>query len=226
MKRFTFILGSSLLIVAATLAVTITVRNAPPEPAVAAQPAAGSRLPHVLTTDLGDAHAHVMPLDQRRAWSPDRFTVDAPADWLASMSAAEQAAALERVAQVQRDARERLERMTDEFSLTASQRAKMFPLLVRSTPGFDPTMRVGGGDPGAEIGATAEEMHALLDAEQQAQLEDPELARQLWWQDVVSRLERELVDATGGTVPDPAAPEPEPEPAVEEPVDRVAPPRR
>ena len=75
----------------------------------------------------------------------------------------------------------------------------MFPHLARSTPGYDPVMQIGGVQlAGSSVTPADEEIHDLLDPDQQARLEDQELDRQLWWEDLFARIDAELVDSTGG----------------------------
>ncbi len=229
-NRSAFILGSALLVVAATLAATITVRNAPPDRRAADAGRTRGPQARALAPAAGapDSHLQAARPGPSRRPSPGQFTVSVSPDWLAGLPAGEQEEFRQRVARVQQKACGRLDRMTDEFDLTADQRGKMFPLLVRSTPGFDPAMQVAGGYLDGAPATADEELHGLLDAEQQAQLEDQELNRQLWWQEVFSRLEKELVDSTGGGAAEPAEPAAEPaaaEPAAE-PAERVAPTRR
>ena len=66
----------------------------------------------------------------RRASLPNRYEVTIPVEALAERSPAEQAESHRRANAVQREARRKLARMTGEFELTSSQRAKIFPILV------------------------------------------------------------------------------------------------
>ena len=99
----------------------------------------------------------------------------------------------------------------------------MFPLIVRSTPGYDHVMLVGGNlTPKTSLPADAyssaqmdgtsnltpktslaadEEMHQVLDPHQQALVENQEVNRQLRWQDTLARLEADLINSTGGDTP-------------------------
>lgn len=91
--------------------------------------------------------------------------------------------------------------MTKELDLTPSQRAKLFPTLVRATPGYDAAMTVGGSaQPGESTMTPDEEVHAVLNPEQQVEVEDNVVDRQLWWQNIIDRLEADLTNSTGGGV--------------------------
>jgi hypothetical protein len=220
MKRTTLILGFALLVVATTLAITITFRNDPArglaDRAAATGESTGNPASPGQHPDRPALRSGHLRSGTRRASAPNRYEVTIPLEALAERSPAEQADYHRRVDAVQREARRKLERMTEEFELTSSQRAKMFPVLVRSTPGYDQAMQVGGislsGDPLAPAG---EEMHELFDPDQQVQLEDKEIDRQLWWQDIFARIEDDLVNSTGGMPiegsaddPDPGTPDP------------------
>jgi hypothetical protein len=206
------------------MATTITIRNAPDTAAdtTAATGRGAASRSHARSFSANrSGHSAPRATPARRSGSTrnsgEHFSVGIPAYSLDALPAAEQAELKQQARLVQNQAREQLERMTDELDLSTAQRRKIFPMLVRSTPGFDPTaMQVAGTAPPADPTASPnEEIHASLDPEQQAQIEDKEIDRQLWWQEVISRLESELVDSTGGTdvVVPPAA-----EPTVEEPV--------
>ena len=124
--------------------------------------------------------------------------------------------------EIENAARARLESLTTELGLTAAQRDKMFPELVRATPGYVPAMLVGSPSI-ASTTASAEAIHQVLDPQQQALVEDQEVNRQLWWQDTLARLEAGLIPPAGevpvASTPTPPAPEQTTPPATE----RVAP---
>ena len=223
MKRSTNILGFAFLTLAATLAASITMRNAP-------APSRGASGPNADATGVGGARGvaaapdrsvvFVRPSDRNRP-GRDSFKVSLPEGWLATLPPDQRQTWLDRAAAVESEASARLEKLTANLDLNSTQRGKLFPALVRATAGYDSAMLVGGATVAADTGLTpAEEIHSLLDPDQQAQVEDTEVQRQLWWQDIIGKLEADLTSATGG-VPaiDPSAP------AVPAPTDeeRVAP---
>jgi hypothetical protein len=130
--------------------------------------------------------------------------VELPEPWLATLPPTQHSAWRGRAAAVERAARTSLERLTAELELTATQRDKMFPVLVRSSPGYDPVMLVGGSTTAVAASLAAQdEIHQVLDPTQQALVEDQEVNRQIWWQDTLARLEANLIDSTGGVAADP-----------------------
>lgn len=223
MKRSTNILGFTFLALAATLAASITMRNSPAR----SQADSGSKTP-----GPGPAGARNPATPSDRLARPDRpsraeiaghssLKVSLPDDLLVTLPPAQRQAWLDRAAAVEREASATLEKLTTHLDLNATQRRKLFPSLVRAASAYDPAMLVGGATVAADPSLTpAEEIHSLLDPDQQAQVEDTEVQRQLWWQDIIGKLEADLTVATGG-VPavDPSVP------AVPAPTDeeRVAP---
>ena len=236
MKRSTLILGFALLVVASTMAMTITFRNDPHRSSsTTSSKAAETRARHSSNNPAAfshDSRSARARLKSERRRSRDYLDVSVPEESLATLSLETQTELRQRAAKVQGQARRKLERMTGEFELTAVQRRKMFPVLARSTPGYDPAMQIAGAFlDSAPVTPVDEEMHDLLDSGQQDQLIDKEVDRQLWWQDVFSRIEKDLLDSTGGAPPAAAAGTAPPaalpgETPAAPPVERVAPPTR
>jgi hypothetical protein len=124
--------------------------------------------------------------------------VELPEPWLTELPVVQQIEWRARAVVVQRMAREKLDRLSTELELTPAQRDKMFPLIVRSTSGYDPVMLAGANLTAKTPAAAAEEIHQVLDPQQQTLAENQEVDRQLWWQDTIARLEADLIDSTGG----------------------------
>lgn len=113
--------------------------------------------------------------------------------------------------QTEAAARRRLAELTEHLALSERQQDRIFPLLVRASPHYDESLRLAGHPhhPGAPLSRAAadELLHGLLDPYQQVEFELLEAEKELWWSDVISRLEQDLRDSTQ---PDqlPAAPPP------------------
>jgi hypothetical protein len=130
----------------------------------------------------------------------DSLRVSLPEGWLSSLPSDQQTEWQNRVASVNRSAGMQLAQLTAKLELNSAQRTKLFPALVRAAPDYDPVMTVGGSTVAAEpVMTPAEEIHAALEPDQQAQVEDEDVNRQLWWQDIIERLEKDLAGATGGS---------------------------
>jgi hypothetical protein len=234
MSRATLILGFALLVIAATLAATITLRNAPGDNRMVTRPDAGTprtAQPHALshtrttgsTADSNARNSRSQANHKVDSLKEDSLSVVLPEPWLTDLPTTQQAEWRTRTAAVERAARKKLDRLTTDLDLTPAQCDKMFPLIVRSTPGYDPVMFVGGSlTPKTSLAAAAyssvqldgtsnitpktslaadEEMHQVLDPHQQALVENQEVNRQLWWQDTLARLEADLINSTGGDTP-------------------------
>jgi len=223
MKRSTNILGFAFLTLAATLAASITMRNAPAPSQAASGPKADATRARVAR---GAAAVHDRPAVSVRASSlsrpaRDSFKVSLPEVWLASLPPDQRQAWLDRATAVEQEAGVQLEKLTANLDLSSTQRGKLFPALVRATAGYDSAMIVGGATVASDTTLTpAEEIHSLLDEDQQARVEDNEVQRQLWWQDVIGKLEADLTDVTGGAPASGTSAPAAPVPAAEE---RIAP---
>lgn len=210
MNRSTNILGFAFLAVAATMATSITMHHSPAKQKVAGKtgvPAAASRGLRPVTSPADGGRRSARSSGIREA-TADSLRVSLPETWLASLLPDERKAWTDRVAAVEAGAAEQLARLTTQLDLSPSQQRRLFPALVRSMPGYDSAMMVGGSVAAAETSLTpAEEIHSLLEEDQQALVEDREVNRQLWWQEIIEKLENDLTNATGGQ-PNSSPPEP------------------
>lgn len=201
MSRSANIFGFAFLAIAVTLAMSITMRYAPapaneargPEVHGVASAGARGQAPAAVRVAAAERRSGV------RSAAPDPLKVSLAEDWLATLSPNARQDWLERAAAVEREAGGQLAKLTASLDLNSTQRRKLFPALVRASAGYDPAMTIAGGTVAGDPTLTpAEEIHSLLAPEQQAQLEDDEVQRQLWWQDLIGKLEADLTDATGG----------------------------
>ncbi len=222
MSRSTFILGFATLVIAATMAISITMRNVPGDTRATTRSSSDTPRGTHNRPPQAPANAHGPNQHDQAARKCDVLRVALPEPWLATLPPAQIDAWRGRAVAVECAARESLERLTTELDLSAAQRVRVFPVLVRSAPDYDPVMLVAGSATAAKASLAAlEEIHQVLDPAQQALVEDQEVNRQLWWQDTLARLEANLIDSTGGPTPGltlPAAVDPTPAAA-----DRAAP---
>lgn len=97
-------------------------------------------------------------------------------------------------------ARHHLAELTARLDLSRKQRDTIFPLLVRSSPHYDRSLRLVGseGHPGGALSrAEADaQIHELLDPYQQVERELSEAEKNVWWTDVIDRLEDDLHNST------------------------------
>ncbi|MCF7674975.1 MAG: hypothetical protein K9N23_02005 [Akkermansiaceae bacterium] len=200
MSRSTNILGFAFLALAATLALSITLRNSPEPAKEASHPGsqAGSSA-SARSAPLASGRAAALRRQAARNPAADPLKVSVSDAWLATLSPDERQDWLDRAAAVEREASGQLDKLTTSLDLNSTQRRKLFPALVRASAGYDPAMTVAGASVAGNSTLTpAEEIHSLLAPDQQAQLEDNEVQRQLWWQDIIDKLEVDLTNSTGG----------------------------
>lgn len=104
----------------------------------------------------------------------------------------------------------RLHELTEVLGLSSDQRREVRHFLERSSVSYEESPPIIGvsGQPLARLTAVQvqEGIHDLLDPLQQAEYEDLLIDEQLWWADVIARLEKDLEQATD-PVPDLVEPE-------------------
>jgi hypothetical protein len=101
-----------------------------------------------------------------------------------------------------------LDRLSEIYALTRKQRAAIYPLIVAHDPQAHPAMLVGGGPlPYIPAGRTLEEsIYQELTPEQRDLLTQKALDRDAWWTEVASQLQNDL----NNSMADGAAPNPNP----------------
>ena len=97
-------------------------------------------------------------------------------------------------AKIEREARQRLKSMTDQYQLTANQRRQIFPILVSHHADFTEGLVVNGSPatPPGRGESFSEQVYPLLDLTQQANFQDDILADGDWWRDILGQLRDDL----------------------------------
>lgn len=222
MDRTNLIFGLALLSLAAIVAVSQT--DDSEEPVASRRPASIPPADRRRALDRGDSHPPLTtslrtPLGTLAA--PD-FSVPI-LERLAVEPISASHPALEAQAQrVQNGALNRLEELARELDLTERQQLDIFPLLARSHPDYSTHLHLVGVPVSAEfdpLGKVAAErrIFKLLDEDQKLELEFMAAAADVWWTDVIARLEKDLLESTREPVPTGPAPEHDPAPPEEEP---------
>lgn len=224
MRRTHLVLGILLLLVAAAVAVYTTrepesgevTTAAPPERRTETRTGSPhpSRIGHLPSAgpNKGRSEFEQIPVLDTLRVEPSRPNVAA------------------RAARVERGARIRLEEMIDELSLSAHQQRAIFPILARSHPDYDRSLQLVGVpgnivlDPLGKLAADREIYHKL-DPDQQLDLEIAAASADIWWTDVIGRLEQDLIESTRDPVAAGQAPEPDP-PSDEQPTPAAPNPHR
>ena len=213
MQRTSFILAVALLVVATTLAVTITLRKPADESLASSQEAPKQRYqarPHYSargnTSFTGDRKKSESRRAPRESIA-EAFSVRVPTDHPRKSQLTEQAQAVEA------EAKSELAKFTERLDLTGEQQRRLFPILARSSAKYDAAMMISGqvGAPPLVGNAGNEEFNEVLEQPQRDQLMDDALADQLLWQDIIGKL-RERLDEQTPQVPeatDPVEPAPQ-----------------
>ena len=221
MKLSNLIFGAALLFVAATLALTITLRNSPDEVTKVAlsggkteySKRGSGALPPRTSGASSAARLNAARGPQARLPKVEELEVtidDGPAT--KGMTLAQRQDVARRLPWVRKNALSRLSRMTDRLDLTPAQRQKVFPQLLRSTSGYHPAMIINYP---AQVAAPAESLaeseqtpdeaiHDSLDPEQQDAFLQQKLDDQAWWEEIVAQLEEDF-DASVTTDESPVA---------------------
>ena len=209
MRFGNLIFGVALLLVATTLAITITFRDDPESPS-ARQPQDENSPTLRKTGNLPSRGFAGSP--SGRASSSDRAPRqrlpqvedlevamdDSPASRALTPDQRQDIA--KRLPWVKQNAISRLDRMTERLDLTPRQRHKVFPQLLRSTTGYHPAMVInypaGTSLPSEELAdndkSPDEVIHDSLDPGQQEDFLQQKLDDQAWWEEIVAQLEEDF----------------------------------
>ncbi len=240
MRFGNLIFGVALLLVAATLALTITFRNNP-EGAVAEELRNGATSAQRSTGNFSSRESSSSAATRRNPVRSPRQKLpgieelevamdDGPAS--RNLTTAQRQDIAKRLPWVRQNALSRLGKMTERLELTPIQQHKVFPQLLQSTTGFHPVMVInypaGLSIPLEELADNGkspdEAIHDSLDPDQQEDFIQQKLDDQAWWEEIVAQLEEDF-DASVASNDDPVAagqappeqeavaePQPEPEP--------------
>ncbi|MEO1836525.1 MAG: hypothetical protein ABGZ49_13640 [Akkermansiaceae bacterium] len=220
MRFGNLIFGVALLLVASTLALTITFRNAAPEQMVAnaerpSPDLQAPRSPESATVGRSDKPHHSAGRQPHQRL-PDVEELDlvlALGPKAPKLTPIQRQEITQRTVGVKRAALVKLDKMTEQLDLTTTQRHKIYPNLLKSTNGYHEAMvinyPVGFLLPEVASNETQspdEAIHDALDPDQQDEFVEDQLDRLAWWNEIVAQLEEDF-DSTvaAGT----AAPAPE-----------------
>lgn len=207
MQRSSFILGVALFVVAATLAITITLRE-PAESEVVTTSRPSSRAPDARPRPRASSSGLQIAgkRSNRRASNPPRFSVSAPA------SHPDGALLAEKARMVENESRAHLERLSEKLELTGEQRRRLFPILARTSEHYDPALVISGLQLGSSpLSGVAgnRELNQVLDPPQRDQLIEEAMTDQILWEEIIDKLRRRLDEETP-KIPGDASPPVEP----------------
>jgi len=226
--RLHFITGLAMLVLAATLAFTVSRRSAsqdqasarhvaapPPRPA-ASSPAA-SALPPMSTGPGISSPRRIQALSPAVNPLPPgelQVTIDPAHPRHAELA--------ESANRVERHARERVAALTRALDLTPAQQRRIFPIVARSSDSYDPAMSVLTGTthaasaPPLDGSESQALLHQELEPGQQDELVEHSIADLMLWEEIIGNLMRQLEQADANPAAAATAP-PQSEPAPTEP---------
>jgi hypothetical protein len=223
MNRMTFITGVALLVVAATLAITITLRP-PPAKLTGDSVPQGSRAREIPAQDRGAFH------EQRTAVRrSERPSVQTEQQWFSVAvpeEHPERPTLVAKAAKVESYAVRRIEELDRQLDLSLDQQRRLFPILARSSENYDSAMRISGIAPGtpsliaavrtpasaagagtpapaaaaAELALAAAAVEAAiqgeLDPKQQDERIEISVNDMALWEEIIDGLQRKLEEQT------------------------------
>lgn len=215
MKRTHLILGMMLLFVAAALAVYTT--DGPGESGLASAQTGEDGLPRGAASST--SRRHWSASKSPRASSGPRSPV---IETLRVEPTLEHPAIEAQADRVETGARNRLEELVNGLQLTDQQQCEIFPLLARSHPDYNGSLRLIGIPSSSRIDplgkrAAESDISKLLDPDQQLELEIMSLEADAWWTDIIAALEMDLKESTKLPLSTDPAPERDPTPPNEDP---------
>ena len=205
MRFGNLIFGVALLLLAVTLALTITFRN-DPEGASAERPQNDATSPALRIGTASPRGSSTAPVGRRNPVRSPREKLPAVNELEVVMDngpatrdlpPAQRQDIAKRVPWVQQDVLSRLGKMTERLDLSSIQQHKVFPQLLRATTGYHPAMIInypaGTSLPSEELAANEkspdEAIHDSLDPDQQEDFLQQKLDDQAWWEEIVAQLE-------------------------------------
>jgi len=120
--------------------------------------------------------------------------------------------------EVEKLACSRLDELAETLFLNPDQIEKLRPLILRATPGYSPENSYASFLPNASANSPLgppllrsyfeDQLFALLDGEQQLDYAASVAEREVWWTDIIARLEADLENQTSPEENLPASPKP------------------
>ncbi|MGC6426875.1 MAG: hypothetical protein ACON5H_07770 [Akkermansiaceae bacterium] len=185
MTRSQFILGVALLVVAGTLAFTVSFRKQEERDRGRVAEALEARLNQRGTSSNNQSQGRLSSDRRISLRSAERARYEVTVADLGRQPSADK---------IQLEALDQLEEMTNRYQLTGSQRRQIFPLLAKHHPEFQEEMMVNGRVLPPPTGGRqlASEVYPLLDPSQQDLYQDDLLSRDRWWSEIISQLREDL----------------------------------
>ena len=102
---------------------------------------------------------------------------------------------------VEAEAHRELAKLSELVSLSATQKPRVFQILVRSADDFHPSMLVAGAPAGELTESPADAICEVLNPAQEEAYQEARLDDAAWWDDAIAQMEAGL-DKTAPTIPE------------------------
>lgn len=185
MTRSQFILAIALLVVAGTIAFTVSFRKQERRDQDRIAKALKARHNQAISNFSASSSSRKASNQRVAERSTDRTRYEVSAVVFSQQEIAEK---------VQRESLAQLEEMTSRYQLTGTQRRQLFALLAKHHNNFQDGMVVNGQSlyrpaSGEQL---ASEVYPLLDPSQQDLYQDDILSKDQWWSEIITQLRDDL----------------------------------
>ena len=198
MSRSQFTLGITMLVVAGTLAFSISFLQSDDYQAAGDQPFASSQTaPERKLVNLDQSRSRAARANSSRIVDSSDLDLDLTSSSISNLTDADLQKVNAIVNRTRQESRNKLDKLTEKYYLTNNQRRDIFPLIVAHHKQAHPAILVNGQPlPRVNIGSTLNDsIYIELDSDQQDALTEATIDDEAWWKDVVGQLEDDLNDA-------------------------------
>ena len=198
MSRSQFTLVITMLVIAGTLAFSISFLQSDDYQAAGDQPLASSQnAPERKLVNLNQSRSRAARANSSRIVNSSDHDLDLTSSSISNLTDADLQKVNAIVNRTRQESRNKLDKLTEKYYLTNNQRRDIFPLIVAHHKQAHPAILVNGQPlPRVNIGSTLNDsIYIELDSDQQDALTEATIDDEAWWKDVVGQLEDDLNDA-------------------------------
>ena len=198
MSRSQFTLVITMLVIAGTLAFSISFLQSDDYQAAGDQPLASSQnASQRKLVNLNQSRSRAARANSSRIVNSSDLDLDLTSSSISNLTDADLQKVNAIVNRTRQESRNKLDKLTEKYYLTNNQRRDIFPLIVAHHKQAHPAILVNGQPlPRVNIGSTLNDsIYIELDSDQQDALTEATIDDEAWWKDVVGQLEDDLNDA-------------------------------
>ena len=199
MSRSQFTLGITMLVVAGTLAFSISFLQSDDYYQAAGDQlfASSQNAPERKLVNLDQSRSRAARANSSRIVDSSDHDLGLTSSSISNLTDADLQKVNAIVNRTRQESRNKLDKLTEKYYLTNSQRRDIFPLIVAHHKQAHPAILVNGQPlPRVNVGSTLNDsIYIELDSDQQDALTEASIDDEAWWKDVVGQLEDDLNDA-------------------------------